>query len=61
MGQTSEGVPVVIIHGLEYTKDDVKLELNTNLLNRAMWLTILASIKLRLSRLLEPFMRKYSV
>ncbi len=57
MGQACEGVPVVIIHGLKYDKDDVKLEPNMNLLRRAIWLTILASIKLRFSRLLEPFMK----
>ncbi len=57
MGQTCEGVPVVIIHGLKYDKDDVKLEPNMNLLRRAVWLTVLTSIKLRFSRLLEPFMK----
>ena len=55
-GQTSEGIPVVIIRGLEYDKGDGSyLSFSAEALKKGVWWTILATLKLRFSRLLEPF------
>lgn len=55
MGQTSEGIPVVIIRGLEYNKEEIKLQQNTDALTKAVRWTILSTLKLKLAWLIEPF------
>lgn len=56
MGQTSEGVPVVIIRGLEYSKEEIKMQQNIDAIFKAAAWTVLATLKLKLAGLLEPFM-----
>ena len=54
-GQTSEGVPVVIVRGLDYDKTDVELAFPTGTLGKGIRWTVLATIRLWFARLLEPF------
>ncbi|MCL5068727.1 MAG: coenzyme F420-0:L-glutamate ligase [Thaumarchaeota archaeon] len=54
-GQTSEGVPVVIVRGLEYEKADVEQAFPKDALGDGIRWTVLATIKLWFARLLEPF------
>jgi coenzyme F420-0:L-glutamate ligase/coenzyme F420-1:gamma-L-glutamate ligase len=57
MGQTAEGVPVVIAKNLKYEKEaePVAAFPHGEVLSRGIWLSILSTLKLRLARLLEPF------
>lgn len=55
-GQTSEGIPVVIIRGLDYDKgDESKTPFSPDILRKGIWWSVLATLKLRFERLLEPF------
>jgi coenzyme F420-0:L-glutamate ligase / coenzyme F420-1:gamma-L-glutamate ligase len=47
-GQTSEGIPVVIIRGLQYEKADDHLSFPTDAREKGLKWTILATLKLRL-------------
>lgn len=55
-GQTSEGIPVVIIRGLDYDRgDEFKKSFSPDILRKGIWWSLLATLKLRFERLLEPF------
>jgi coenzyme F420-0:L-glutamate ligase/coenzyme F420-1:gamma-L-glutamate ligase len=57
-GQTSEGIPVVIARGLEYEKGDEvgkHLLFSTDALGKGIRWTVLSTLKLRLTRLIELF------
>ena len=53
-GQTSEGVPVVIVRGLEYDKSEAESASPANALQKGVMLTALATIKLWFARIVEP-------
>ena len=55
MGQTSEGVPVVVVKNLAYEREGVPLQTPSEALSKGIWWSLLATFKLKLSRLLEPF------
>jgi coenzyme F420-0:L-glutamate ligase / coenzyme F420-1:gamma-L-glutamate ligase len=56
-GQTSAGIPVVIVRGLEYDRGaETKTAFSPEILNKGIWWTVLATLKLRFARLLQPFM-----
>lgn len=56
MGQTSEGVPVVIVRGLKYDTESLPtVKPGGEIMSKGILLSILATIRLRLARLLEPF------
>ena len=57
-GQTSEGIPVVIVRGLEYDKQAmIRTFFSPEILRSGVWWTILATVKLRLfAKLLQQFM-----
>lgn len=57
MGQTAEGVPVVIAKNLKYEREAKPTTAfpHGDVLSRGIWLSILSTMKLRLARLLEPF------
>lgn len=56
MGQTSEGIPVVIVKGLRYDRDNMPApKSGDEILSKGILWSLLATAKLRLARLLEPF------
>lgn len=58
-GQTSEGIPVVIARGLEYEKGDEvgkRLLFSTDALGKGIQWTVLSTLTLRLTRLIELFL-----
>ncbi len=55
-GQTSEGVPVVIVRGLDYEKQDLERTVPTGTLGKAVRWVVFATIRLWFARLLEPFL-----
>ncbi len=55
MGQTSEGIPVVVVKNLSYERDGPPFVLPGEALSRGIWRSLLATLKLRLAFLLQPF------
>lgn len=55
MGQTSAGIPVVVVKNLAYEKEGPPLQTPSEALSKGIWWSALATLKLRLARLLEPF------
>ena len=57
-GQTSEGIPVVIVKGLDYERaeDTSRLMFPQDVLIKGIWWTIISTLKMRLfARFLELF------
>ena len=55
MGQTSEGIPVVVVKNLSYEKEGPPLQTPSEALSKGIWWTLLATLKLKLGPLLQPF------
>lgn len=55
MGQTSEGVPVVLVKNLAYERPGAPVSVPEDALGKGIWWTVLATIKLKLAPLLQPF------
>ena len=55
MGQTSEGVPVVIARGLKYDTDSLRTKSGGEIMSKSILWSVLATVELKLAWLLEPF------
>lgn len=55
MGQTSEGVPVVVVKDLRYEKEVAPVATPKDALSRGIRWSVLATLKVRLAPLLKPF------
>ena len=55
-GQTSEGIPVVIVRGLIYDRSgDNRVSFSPEIRRKGIWWTVLATMKMRFARLIQPF------
>ena len=55
MGQTSEGIPVVVVKNLAYDREGAPLKAPQDALTKGIWWSFLATLKLKLSPVLQPF------
>jgi coenzyme F420-0:L-glutamate ligase / coenzyme F420-1:gamma-L-glutamate ligase len=55
-GQTSEGIPVVIVRGLAYDRGgDNRVSFSPEIRRKGIRWTVLATLKMRFARLIQPF------
>ena len=55
MGQTSEGIPVVVVKNLAFEKEGAPLQTPSDALSKGIWWTVWPTLKLKLAPLVRPF------